>query len=209
MGAAFVFEVVLVMITGSFGVIGNCMLIKMFAQLEQKVNFHQLMITLAIFDSIYILLCMLLFAIPEILEGYFFCVAPYALAFLLVAQTGSVYCTVGISLERYLTVCHPFYFIGRNWSARRYIIPIVLFSVLFNLMKFFEFHTIYIGSQEEVPFNLTQKNEPFYGHAQENDLYNGTSLNYNNYSFDLNSMLQNDTYTPEYMATTTEDIRTS
>ena len=210
MGVAFVFEVVLLMIIGSFGVIGNFSLIKMFAQLEEKLNFHQLMITLAIFDSAFILLCMIVFAIPEILpqeyktEGYHFYIAPKALALLQVAQTGSVYCTISISLERYLTVCHPFYFSGKNWSARRYIIPIVLFSVLYNMPRFFELRTKYIESDEDVSFNVTKSNETFYSHGQENHLYNETNLSY---LFPSNSTQQDNKYTTEYISTTTDNIQ--
>ena len=56
MNIEFVFEVVLVIIFGSFGVIGNILLIKRFVYTEQKVNFHKLMITLAVYDTLYIVL---------------------------------------------------------------------------------------------------------------------------------------------------------
>ena len=215
MEVAFLFEVVLLMIIGSFGIIGNCLLIKMFVKLKEKLNFHHLMITLAMFDSIFILLCMIVFALPEILpqdyktEGYYFYISPKAVALLQVAQTGSVYCTIGISLERYLTVCHPFYFSGKKWSARRYIIPIVLFSVLFNITRFFELRAKYIGSDEQVSFNVIKSNETFYSHGQENDLYNITTLSYNNFLFPLNSTKQDNNYTTEYIFTTTDNMKSN
>ena len=138
----FVFEVVLIMIVGSFGLLGNCLLLGIFAKLEQKTNFHRLMITMEIYDIIYIILCILIFVVPEICEdykkeGHYFHIVPTALPMIQLALTGSIYCSVGISVERYLTVCHPFYMLERNWSAKRYIIPIVLFSMIFNGPRFF------------------------------------------------------------------------
>ena len=70
MWTTFIFECVLIMIAGSFGIVGNCLLIFKFIQLKIKVNFHWLMLALAIYDTIYISLCILLFAIPQIFEGY-------------------------------------------------------------------------------------------------------------------------------------------
>ena len=149
---AFIFEVVLVMVVGCFGIVGNCLLISNFIKLKMKVNFHRLMIALAVYDTLYISLSILVFAIPEIFEdykikGYHFYIAPRAVPLIQVALTGSVYCTVSISLERYLTVCYPFYLAGKNWSSKRYIVPIVLFSLLYNITRFMEMQTTCTGFQ--------------------------------------------------------------
>jgi hypothetical protein len=55
-----------------------------------------------------------------------------------IALTGSIYSTLAITVERYLTVCHPFYTVSHRWSATHYVAPIVTFSFLYNLPKFFE-----------------------------------------------------------------------
>ena len=60
-----------------------------------------------------------------------------------IALTGSIYSTLAITIERYLIVCHPFYTVSHKWSAKRYIIPIVAWSLLYNSPKFFELHTTY------------------------------------------------------------------
>ena len=207
----FVFEVVLIMIVGSIGIIGNCFLIRMFGKLKEKLNFHQLMITLAIFDTIYILLCMIVFAMPEILpedykrKGYHFYIAPKAVALLQVTLTGSVYFTISISVERYLTVCHPFYIAGKNWGSKRYIIPIVLFSVLYNLTRFFEMRTKFIEIHEEdYLYNVTKNNETFYSHAQQTGLYSSTSI-----IGDNNSTIKSDNYTAEDIPITAENMKNS
>ena len=102
--------------------------------------------TLAVYDTLYITLCALVFSIPEVFEDYrnngnLLFVVPTALPIIQIALTGSVYCTVAISLERYLTVCHPFYLASKRWSAKRYIIPIIVFSLLYNASRFFELRT--------------------------------------------------------------------
>ena len=60
-----------------------------------------------------------------------------------IALTGSIYSTLAITIERYLIVCHPFYTVSHNWSAKRYIIPICAWSLLYNFPKFFELYTTY------------------------------------------------------------------
>ena len=139
-----VFEVILVIASGVLGIIGNILLIKLFLYYEAQLNFHKLMITLAIYDTIYVSLCILVFSIPEFFEAYissgvYAYVVPRAIPMIQVSLTGSVYCTVAISLERYLTVCHPFYVNSKRWSEKRYIIPIILFSTLYNLPRFFRY----------------------------------------------------------------------
>ena len=51
---------------------------------------------------------------------------------------GSIYTTLAISTERYITVCHPFFKISHTWSARRYLVPILILSISYNIPKFFE-----------------------------------------------------------------------
>jgi hypothetical protein len=61
--------------------------------------------------------------------------------FFQIALTGSIYSTLAITVERYLTVCHPFYTVSHRWTAKHYVAPIVAFSFLYNIPKFFELYT--------------------------------------------------------------------
>ena len=154
------FSIVLLIIAGCLGLAGNCSLIWLFMKSKVKLNFHRLMITLAIYDIILVSLCMIVFALPEISEaytseGYHSHIAPKAVAVIQLSLTGSIYCTVCISIERYLTVCHPFYLSRKKWSAKRYIIPTILFSILYNITRFFETRLEYIGLEDQTRENNT------------------------------------------------------
>ena len=49
---------------------------------------------------------------------------------------------MAISLERYITVCHPFFKVSHNWSASRYLLPIFLLCISYNIPKFFELQVL-------------------------------------------------------------------
>ena len=158
MDTEFLFGVVLLTICGCFGIIGNILLIFMFMRLDVKLTFHRLMILLAIYDTIFIGLCIIVFSFPAVSEayisnGYHSCIAPTAIAFIQISLTGSIYCTVGISIERYLTVCHPFYMARKEWGAKRYFVPIILFSIIFNISRFFE---LQLNSLDNLDKNLME-----------------------------------------------------
>ncbi|XP_023328474.1 FMRFamide receptor [Eurytemora carolleeae] len=73
--------------------------------------------------------------------------------------SGSIYLTLAIAIERYTTVCHPFFKLSHSWSATYYIIPISMFSVLYNIPKFYEHvaveNTTLVDGPAGEPYNLT------------------------------------------------------
>ena len=157
--AKFIFINVLLSTIGCLGIVGNCCLIWLFTKANIKLNFHHLMIVLAIYDTVLVALCILVFVLPEVVEsykseGFHYHIAPFAIAVIQTSLTGSIYCTVGISIERYLTVCHPFYLSRKKWSAKRYIIPIVLFSLIYNTTRFFE-HRMEYNDLDDMKSNMT------------------------------------------------------
>ena len=158
----FIFEAILIAITGSFGIIGNISLTTWFANMDKKLHFHYLMITLAFFDTTYIITCILVFSVPLYFEGetikpYYYYIVPKAIPIAQIALTGSSYCTGAISVERYLTVCHPFYSKQKRWSSKRYILPIVIFCLIYNAPRFFELRTKVSEVRVSNPSNGTKQ----------------------------------------------------
>ena len=152
-----VFEVVLLGIIGSLGVLGNTAAIIMFFKKKDKVNFHRILTMLIIFDNCLIIFNIIIFIIPHLNADYrmktYAYVAPMIIPLAQINVTGSIYSTVIISIERYMISCKPFFVVSHKWSAKRYIIPTIIFSVIYNLPKFCELKT---GNTIEVETNSTQ-----------------------------------------------------
>jgi len=63
---------------------------------------------------------------------------PYILPIIHVALLGSIYSTVALAAERYITICHPFMRYRSYYRGTTFILPVVLFAFLYTLPKFFE-----------------------------------------------------------------------
>lgn len=75
-------------------------------------------------------------------------VLPYAGKYLyptaIIAETGTVYLTVLVTINRYLAVCRPYDPPGRRSleAARLHVLAVAIFSVVYNLPRFFEFDVV-------------------------------------------------------------------
>ena len=70
-----------------------------------------------------------------------------------ISMTGSILMTVGVALERYIAVTRPHYYNSVMKESSRcrlmqYLLPVTLFSLLFNVPKFFE-HEVKMPELEE------------------------------------------------------------
>jgi hypothetical protein len=141
---------VLLNLIGFFGVLGNILSMIILSRPQMRSSINYLLIGLARCDTILIITSMLLFGIPAIfphtgfLRYYYFRLLPdisavvYPLA--MIVQTASVYLTLTVTLERYVAVCHPLRAraLCTYGRARIYVIVILLFSVCYNVPRFFE-----------------------------------------------------------------------
>ena len=146
----FVFQVILLIIVGSIGLAGNIKGIINIARIERPSKFQSLMATLFVFDAIFIFTAFMIFTLPELSTEYrqnkHMYIGPMVLPILQMSMTGALYCQMAFTVERYLVVCHPLYLHAKQWSVKRYIIPLVAFSVVYNLPKFFEIKTSFCDS---------------------------------------------------------------
>jgi hypothetical protein len=72
------------------------------------------MLSISAFDLTYILASILIFSIPQFSDNYkesgvYWTILPFVLPMAQIGLTGSIYFTMAITVERYVTVCHPFY----------------------------------------------------------------------------------------------------
>ncbi|XP_023335794.1 FMRFamide receptor isoform X2 [Eurytemora carolleeae] len=145
---SFWIEGVAVPLIAAFGITGNVFCVFVFTQksVELKPCFSNILKCLSIFDSLFLLGVTLLYPLPILSETYSNFepnVTPYILPFTQIALTGSVYSVLAVALERYFTICRPFqYNLGSLLDGCLYILVIVLFSILYNLARFFEYETV-------------------------------------------------------------------
>ena len=140
----FIFEGVILSIVGCLGIFGNAAAIAYFGHNKRRrQTFYGLMLVLAIVDLLLIVTCFFIFSLPQFSSTYkSSSVWHYTVMWVLpVAQicfTGNTYLTVAVSVERYLAICRPFFHRARSWSTQYFGIPILSFSILYNVPKFFE-----------------------------------------------------------------------
>lgn len=129
---------------------GNIITIIVLLQPRMRSSINHLLIGLACYDLLLLVTAILSFGLTAIyphsgrMIGYYFNIRPFLSLVVyplsLIAQMGSVYMTMFVSLERYIAVCFPLK--ARSWCTKKHakfcIICIAIFSVLYNFPKFFE-----------------------------------------------------------------------
>ena len=153
-------EGVVLLSIGVIGIVGNAISIPYFISLLRRQNtFYTLLTCLSVCDLIVVITGMLLYGLDKVSDVYYchtyFIAAPYVLPTFEIGSTGSIYFTMAVCIERYFVVCRPFWYHERAIPSRRYTIPIICFSVLYNIPRFFEVRTVIINGKynNETVFN--------------------------------------------------------
>ena len=157
----FFLEGVVRFIISGVGILCNLASIFILTRKELSSLFNQLLVVLVIYDLIYLLTMMMdsmtkLGIEPEIHA----LIAPYTFYPMnAISMMGSIYMTMAVGMERYIAVNYPMEYtlvVNDASSHRRrlakYALPITIFSILFNLPKFFETQVVHgeQGSYVEV-----------------------------------------------------------
>lgn len=130
---------------GLFGIFGNIISIKVLSSrdLDMLPSFRHLLKMLAGFDATFLIFTLSLFCFSSWSNYYDDYIrpvlTPYWLPVIQIALTGSVWTTMMVSVERYLTVCLSY----RSPKVQHmiYTFPIIFFAFLFNIPRFFELTT--------------------------------------------------------------------
>uniref|UniRef100_A0A7E4VCT2 G_PROTEIN_RECEP_F1_2 domain-containing protein n=1 Tax=Panagrellus redivivus TaxID=6233 RepID=A0A7E4VCT2_PANRE len=142
----------LVSIIGSiislFGIFGNCSTVLILTRPSMRSPNNMFLTALAIFDCCLIITAFSIYGMEYIIE-YFKALDLYiawltylrfAFALSHISQTGSVYTTLSVTVERFLAVCYPR--ISKRFCTSRAsaftILGVTCFAILFNATKFFE-----------------------------------------------------------------------
>jgi len=140
----------IVSIFGLFGNVVSCIILyNRHGSWNKNSSFTNLLICLAMFDSLFLVLANYLYAVPKIFpvqpNFHNLCI-PYLVPFTNIFLTGSVYTVVAITVERYATLrqCR-----SRVFTARVLVILIIIFAVCYNFIKFFELTTEQVKVEED------------------------------------------------------------
>ncbi|XP_059082718.1 FMRFamide receptor-like isoform X3 [Tigriopus californicus] len=152
-------------IVAIIGILANSLSITILAQRTMKTQISALLITLAVFDIMFLFCTFPVFTVnsankfvgylnqciyPEedpwslLTPGmaYVYKVSlPFLYGFVHVSKVGSVFTTLAVSLERYFAVCKPLWIRIRRCHPANYIVIVTLFAFGFNITKFMEFET--------------------------------------------------------------------
>ncbi len=145
-------KLILISICGSivaiFGIFGNLTTALILTRPSMRSPNNLYLTALAVFDTCLLITAILIYSVEYVIEymdNFQMYVAwltylRFCFALSHISQTGSVYITVAVTIERFLAVCHP--------SRARYactkrgasvsILGVTCFAILFNCTKFFE-----------------------------------------------------------------------
>lgn len=160
--AQFLIEGVFTALLGLFGIAGNIVSIKVMSSkdLDMLPTFRHLLKMLAGFDATFLIFTLSLFCVSSWSPTYDQYVRPYLTPYWLpviqIALAGSVWTTMAVSVERYLTVCCSYR--SNKVQHLYYTVPIIVSSFLFNAPRFFELRTGLVLRNETI-YNETTGEE--------------------------------------------------
>lgn len=135
------FDGVLVSSFGILGLIGNILTLFVLSRPKFRDCFHQLLLALACFDTVFIVFAGISYSFRAFEAGsviftVFFPWIIHPLSY--IGMFGSIFMTSAISIERFLGICYPLKCPPHTRKSWYYIIPVTLVSILSNIPRFLE-----------------------------------------------------------------------
>lgn len=146
----FVTEGAMVSCIGILGIIANFVSLIILSRPQMRSSVNCGLQGLAVFDTIVLICAVLMLGLKKLgsrvqfLRIYSLAISPYIIPIAypvgLIAQTGSVWTTVAVTVERYIAVCHPLKAksMCTYRRARIFNAIIMVMSILYNIPRFWE-----------------------------------------------------------------------
>lgn len=146
----FLIEAVLMGALCAFGFVGNMLSAVCLWKDKSKSATPFLLVSLELADTLFLVTVLLLRVLTTIdtftaslpsmtvLEAYF---GKYVYPLAMISSTGTVYLTVLVTVNRYISVCKPYdaSSLCSIPNARKQVIVVWLFSIIFNIPRFFQY----------------------------------------------------------------------
>ena len=134
-----------ILCVGTIGIIINLLATRLLLRTKRRHTFHNLLLTLTIYDLLQIIFSIICFALPQLSLSYrhniFIYVIPFMIPLAQITLSGSSFTTVTLTIERYISLCAPYLRYTHGIRSIHYIIPVLIFSTLYNSPRFFEWRT--------------------------------------------------------------------
>ena len=150
----YILEGIILCVLCVFGIFANSVAMLYFGKQKiRKVAFYRFMFSLSTIDFFFNLTCLCSFSISELTsqncKGFtsddcnvskvFWQSLVWLIPLSNTFRTGSIYFTLALSIERYLVICRPLLYNSTSWITRWIMAGCILFSIIFNFPKFFEY----------------------------------------------------------------------
>ena len=120
-----------------FGILGTLLSLRVLLKKQLRNSFSSLLSGLAVSDTFFLFFAILIIGLPKSSEWYTtemsVYVTPFAFGFMGIARTGSVYCTICVTLERYYATARPF--ASNEWIKKKLMPMVFIFAVIYNIPK--------------------------------------------------------------------------
>ncbi|CAI5449165.1 unnamed protein product [Caenorhabditis angaria] len=148
-----------------FGILANITSVRVFTHrimASSSINWY--LAVLSASDTVILVSSFFVLTLPRFGEFFSFWIGsyisysltPYMFPIMTTAQTCSVYMTVGVSIHRYIGVCHPYKSV--EWLPKKrvtwFIAGLIAFSSIYNIPKFFEVRVADVCYRKAIDYYL-------------------------------------------------------